>query len=354
MDLRLSLSDRERWEEVKQVMAANERLLTLYSAYLRQCPCFVDRETMERMRSGGKVTEKEAFCALLSAACGLEPDENAADRNFFYRYLYPSVQVLRPEDYQNNPYYQTVRVPQKELESWTLRWQSYRPYEAFICRDPVIHRDYRQLPQLGFFTEEFSYPAVLENTVEWMTVTPNEIASMEEAVKQAEKRVLTFGLGLGYFAFMASEKKEVEQVTVVERDSRAIALFCEHILPQFPHREKISVVCEDALIYAQSQRMKSHDFVFADLWHDVSDGLPLYLHFKQREKQTPWLRWSYWIESSLLCELRREVFRQICRFEKSPDPWGPKVEGFDAVCRLLSDSYLKELAAKARPFSSGK
>ena len=39
-----------------------------------------------------------------------------------------------------------------------------------------------------------------------MTITPDEIETMKEAVDQAFGNVLTFGLGLGYYAYMVSEK----------------------------------------------------------------------------------------------------------------------------------------------------
>lgn len=61
------------------------------------------------------------------------------------------------------------------------------------------------------------FPAVLENERIWMTITPNEIETMKEAVDKAFGNVLTFGLGLGYYAYMVSEKVNVESITVVEK-----------------------------------------------------------------------------------------------------------------------------------------
>ena len=59
------------------------------------------------------------------------------------------------------------------------------------------------------------------------------------ALKKAHGRVLTFGLGLGYFTYHAAENPEVESVTVVDISPDVIALFKEQILPQFPHKEKV-------------------------------------------------------------------------------------------------------------------
>ena len=71
----------------------------------------------------------------------------------------------------------------------------------------------RQIPQIGFFETEFKFPALLENDRIWMTITPNEIETMKEPVDGAFGNVLTFGLGLGYYAYMVSEKENVESVT---------------------------------------------------------------------------------------------------------------------------------------------
>ena len=60
------------------------------------------------------------------------------------------------------------------------------------------------------------FPALLENDRIWMTITPNEIETMKEPVDGAFGNVLTYGLGLGYYAYMVSEKENVETVTIVD------------------------------------------------------------------------------------------------------------------------------------------
>ena len=68
-----------------------------------------------------------------------------------------------------------------------------------------------------------------------MTITPNEIETMKEAVDKASGNVLTFGLGLGYYAYMVSEKENVESVTIVDSNEDVIDLFKKYVLPQFKH-----------------------------------------------------------------------------------------------------------------------
>ena len=90
MMLCLPASQREQWEELKRTMADNDRLLRMYSLFLRECPRLIDRAMMERMMEGGGISPTEAYCALLGAACGLN-EELAEDRRFARNYLNPSV-----------------------------------------------------------------------------------------------------------------------------------------------------------------------------------------------------------------------------------------------------------------------
>ena len=126
---------------------------------------------------------------------------------------------------------------------------------------------------------------------------------MAPALSQVRGRVAVMGLGLGYFAFMASEKNDVRAVTVVERDADVIALFERHLLPQFAHREKVRLVRADAFDLAQAG-LDGFDCAFVDLWHDVSDGAPMYLRMKALEARSPGVRFFYWIETSIRCFLR--------------------------------------------------
>ena len=180
---------------------------------------------------------------------------------------------------------------------------AYEPYELFVRDELLCLPDGREIPQLGYFAERFAYPAVLEGGREWMTVTPNEVATMAPALAQVRGRVAVMGLGLGYFAFMASESPDVRAVTVIERDADVIALFERHILPQLAHRDKLRLVRADAFEFAQAG-LHGFDCAFVDLWHDVSDGAPMYLRMKALEARSPGTRFFYWIETSIRCFLR--------------------------------------------------
>ena len=323
---------------VHGIMRQNELILTLMSQYLNYTPRFLTAELVENLASDCQISKHEAFLALFGAALGLDVADNPEHRKLERLYLRTGVQRAAPEVYQSDAYYRAVKFPCVKSGKWEFKESFYAPYEPFVRRDPVLCNDLREIPQIGYFEEEFRFPAVLENGVEWMTVTPNEVETMKLPIQKSTGDVLTLGLGLGYFAFCASQKEDVGSVTVIERDEEIIALFCEHLLPQFPHGEKIKIIRSDAFDFLQKELPKRHfDYLFADLWHDASDGLELYVRLKRILKHLPRESVDYWIEPSLLSSLRRMVY------EKLTDPHSAIALGGVSMEELLSDDFLKKL-----------
>lgn len=115
--------------------------------------------------------------------------------------------------------------------------------------------------------------------------------------------MLTFGLGLGYYAFHCLLKSDVDTVTVVEQNPDIIELFRTLLLPHFPRPDALQIIQADAFDYAKTH-LREYDTVFTDLWHDVSDGLPLYQRMKALEVNGP--KYLYWIEKTLKCYLQEE------------------------------------------------
>ena len=309
MRIDLNQSDLRKVRNLAQIRDMNSEVLGMYANYLIEHPCFITEELINDITLDCNVSEEYAYFVLLVAATGLEMDSSGRDRRIAHDYYIPSIKQLNAQDYRNNFYYKNIAIPKISIGNWELKYEKYQPYEAFIYDDIRIDKDYREIPRLGFFTEEFSFPAVLENGTEWMTITPNEIATMQPALEKVEGKVITFGLGLGYFTYMASEKEQVDKVTVVERNEEVIRMFKEYILPQFPHKDKIEIIAMDAFVYAKEYMAAGlYDYAFVDLWHDVSDGVELYLRMKKLEVYSPKTRYLYWIEESLLSSLRRNVF----------------------------------------------
>ncbi|MBE6636406.1 MAG: hypothetical protein E7618_01225 [Ruminococcaceae bacterium] len=282
-----------------EMNAANRELFRRLSVFLNHEPDFVQDTIIRELTEDCGLTEEDAFRTVLAAALGYRVGESREDTELVRRFFPLMIRKADVERYRNDPYYRSIRFPTVSQGRWQLTTQCYQPYEAFVCGDPQIKHGYI-LPQIGFFDTAFFYPAVLQNGREWMTVTPNEIVTMEGPIHRAKGRVVAYGLGLGYYAFMVARKADVSSVTVIEHDRNSIRLFETYLLPLFPCRDKIRVICADAFDYAEHDiPIQKPDHVFADIWHDPSDGVDAYRRFRSCEGLSPDTVYDYWIEDTL-------------------------------------------------------
>ena len=196
---------------------------------------------MKEADPSGELPEEILYAAFMAGFCGISEDDTTINE-----YFHDAVHCLETREYRDNPYLENIKFPDTATRHWKFTHYSYRPYEAFICNDIDIDKNLREVPQIGFFRERFAYPAVEQDGREWMAVKPSEIETMRAPIEEATGRVVTFGLGLGYFAYMVSEKPDVTSLDIVERSEEAIGLFERHILPQFPNKEKIRIIRSDA------------------------------------------------------------------------------------------------------------
>lgn len=286
-----------------KVKENNHRIFSLMSKYLNNASDFISENEIKEIVNCG-VSYEYAFAIILAAAFRLDIVHNEEDKNLFNVYFNTMFHKLDLNEFYNNLYYKNIKIPTIQIGNCELKYEKYKPFEGFVCNDIFRTEDGVQIPQIGFFEKEFVYPVILENDRLWMSVTPNEIETMKEAVSRAHGNVLTFGLGLGYFPYMISEKNNVDNITIVEMNEEIIKLFKRYILPQFKNAKKINIIKADAFDYAKNYISKgNYDFVYTDLWHDVSDGIDMYLKMKNYEKQNPNIEFMYWIEKSILCYL---------------------------------------------------
>ena len=323
------------------------------SEFINETPCAITERLMKEADPSGELPEEILYAAFMAGFCGISEDDTTINE-----YFQDAVHCLETRKYRDNPYLENIKFPDTATRHWKFTHYSYRPYEAFICNDIDIDKNLREVPQIGFFRERFAYPAVEQDGREWMAVKPSEIETMRAPIEEATGRVVTFGLGLGYFAYMVSEKPDVTSLDIVERSEEAIGLFERHILPQFPNKEKIRIIRSDAFWFlnenmwhdarhegsgqckrstdesqcreeqnragrstqrgtetANRKKMQGrYDYAFIDLWHDTADGLEMYLKAKRIENKlhTAGLqtKFAYWVEKSLLSAYRWTVFEQ--------------------------------------------
>ncbi len=216
------------------------------------------------------------------------------------------IDLLNEKDYLSNPYYKTVKPSKKRIGNISLTYDKYLPKQGFVYDEIQVSEPFfQERTPFGYFKNEFPYLALKEGETTWMSVTPHEINTMKENISQAKGHVITLGLGLGYYSFMVSNKPEVKKVTIVEMNQKIIDIFKGEILPFFPHKEKIEIVKADAFSYLSKQI--DGDYLFADLWHMPEDGLPMYAKLINLEEKNPQMKFTYWIENSMLSLLRRAI-----------------------------------------------
>lgn len=367
----------QNWKRrLAELREANNNAAWSMSEFINETPCAITERLMKEADPSGELPEEILYAAFMAGFCGISEDDTTING-----YFQDAVHCLETRKYRDNPYLKNIKFPDTATRHWKFTHYSYRPYEAFICNDIDIDKNLREVPQIGFFRERFAYPAVEQDGREWMAVKPSEIETMRAPIEEAIGRVVTFGLGLGYFAYMVSEKPDVTSLDIVERSEEAIALFERHILPQFPNKEKIRIIRSDAFGFlnenmwqdarheasgqckrsteegqcgeeqnragrntqrgtetANREKMQGrYDYAFIDLWHDTADGLEMYLKAKRIENKlhTAGLqtKFAYWVEKSLLSAYRWTVFEKTlaeCTTEE------------EALARLSDDRLRRE------------
>lgn len=332
----MNSKDKEKYKRLRQNLELGYEITRLYALYLENFPEAITKEMVEEITEDGSMSRETALVAILSAMFGIDVDRGVRDRRLIREYLVPSVRILDPKKYTENPYYKNIKIPNVKDGSWELKTESYKPYRGFISGDMQINDELCEVPPLGFFEEEFFFPAVLEDGNEWMTLTPVDLDTCEEAIEKAHGKVITFGLGLGYFAYRVSEKESVEQITVVEKSPEVIALFKKHILPQFKNAYKVRIINADAFEYAEKNMPgEGYDYAFVDIWRDASDGAPMYERMKPLERLNPGTKFDYWIENFILSSLRSQRLREFEESKKRGTADGSI--GYDELFEMLKN-----------------
>ena len=229
-----------------------------------------------------------------------------SDKNFFYNYLAPSIKKLDVKDYIDNPYIKRIKPNNKTIGNIKLEYESYKPYEAFIYDSTKIIDD-KQILSIGYFSEEFKYLTIKEDNNIWMLLTPNEINTMAKPIANARGKVLSFGLGLGYFQYMASLKDDVKEIIIVEKNKDIIKIFKELILNEFEYQNKITIIEDDLYHFIDNNDLNEYDDIFIDIWRDVSMGN---IHYQKIRSKLNNIKChiDYWIEDNILIYLLNEYY----------------------------------------------
>ena len=249
-----------------------------------------------------------------------------------------NIKKLDVNEYKNNDYFKNIKLDNICKGDYKFKLEKFNPYEGFLCESIKTIDINKEITSLGYFEKEYEYITLSYKDNIWMLISPHEINTMKKSIQEASGNVITFGLGLGYYAYMISNKEEVKSVTIIEKDENIIELFNRYIYPQFKNKEKIKIINEDALKYINIKPFP-YDYAFVDLWRDVDDGLQLYVKMLKKSFALK-TKFSFWIEESMLIMLRRCLITLL--YEKVNDICCEDIDSYYDVMIAKFDNILKE------------
>jgi len=175
----------------------NERLLTLLSEYLCFQPAAITPADVSAFSADAHLPLEDAYRMLLGAKLGLDPD-HAEDWQLIRDALPKIIRRCDPADYAQDEYLRRIAPISGQHGHATLTQDEILPMELFVRDDFLPLDDGTCLPQLGWFDKSFRFPAVKENNLVWMTVTPNEINTIPGFTSHSRFPGMMAGIGMSF------------------------------------------------------------------------------------------------------------------------------------------------------------
>ncbi len=221
---------------------------------------------------------------------------------------WPSL-FLSTKKWINSPYHKQIH-----LENITSNHFSYvkEPINANeLFNVDVIQKDHDKELKDYMILRAMDEPCdaiyLLQDETDWMLDAPSEAITNDRPANKAHGNIITFGLGIGYFAYMASRNPNVTSITIVERSKEVIELFKTSILPQFDTTTPIEIIEGDAFDYFNEETLKQYDYCYVDIWQSNYDGL--FLIEQLLEQYNPPIETcDFWIEDSCFNTLWTLIF----------------------------------------------
>lgn len=227
---------------------------------------------------------------------------------------------LSTKEWIHSPYHQQISLHSWQHQGFSYRQVTMRGGELFnvdaIQKDP--QRELNDWLKLRAMDEDFPAIHLYQGKKEWMLDAPSEALTNDPLAQKAHGKVLTFGLGIGYFIYMALRNPQVKEITVIERSAEVLTLFREVLYPQFPQGKKIHFLQGDAFSYFKEEYLQNFDYVYVDIWQNHIDGLTQITRLL-RQYNPPLEKVDFWIEDSceqILWELIFRYFSALAQNEK--------------------------------------
>lgn len=202
-----------------------------------------------------------------------------------------------------NPYYKNIKLDNVATDTvWyenaTIKKRTlmsmdfYKPMGKYLFHHHPI----------GYFETDVQLPVLKEASKVWMSPAISEIESMKDGIEKGHGKCMTMGLGIGVLPYLWLQKDEVDSVTIVEFNKDVIDLFEKYIRPQFNTSKELEIIHGNAFDYFNEEFLNKFDYVYVDFWESTEDGLGFYTKLMEKKINPPHV--DYWIEDSILCDLK--------------------------------------------------
>lgn len=283
--------------ELINQMKLNNHIMMLVNEVIWKYPDMIGIDEVKSFseETNGKLDDALFYLFLAKLDIDFDDEEEKRIAELYFR---NHLHYLKVDEYQKNDYCNKIKNLTIQSGKWQLKMDKIPAGTIFYMDDLDCFQDV-ECPVLGYFDQDFEYPAIYEDGLLWMSCDPSEINTMKKPIEEAYGHVLVLGLGLGYYPYFISQKEEVKKITIIEKEKDCIELFQNELIGVFDYANKIEVIHQDALEYLASISENEVDVVFADLWHNAEDGIKLYEKIKKYESKHTCTKFIYWLENSL-------------------------------------------------------
>ena len=263
------------------------------------------KEYLDRLKINNSKTELNDF---LDGYIDIQ-DEKAAIKELKQAGEQDNIKSLfiEKKDYINNPYLQNINFKDVKLKDFSYETVTIEKGYLFNIdeiqddknkelNDYMILRAYKQDTDMMFLKQ---------GKQEWMMASISEFRTNDPYAKKAHGNIITFGLGIGYFVYMASLNENVKSITVIEKSKEVIELF-NQIKDQFPNKD-INIINGDAFDYFNEQYLKQFDYIYVDIYQNNIDGRTM-IEKLLEQYLPPYDKCNFWIENSCLSIVKSLIF----------------------------------------------
>lgn len=203
-----------------------------------------------------------------------------------------------------------IPFTQKTYEEFSLEKEKLQKNQ--LCFTGPVNTDGPiSFDSIGIMDEDTRFPCLVDKNGTILYGTSPEVINITKPILDEVKgHVLSLGLGIGYFEYLASLKQDVEKITVVERSPELILIFKENVLPYIKHKEKLEIIQADPYTY-MNRLKEAPDYCVVDIETDSDDIVDCYLIMKDHEKKKPETKFLYVDEETVLNELQLYVVKEI-------------------------------------------